>query len=64
VLGADSVTQLEVPVLFAGLAPGLVGYYQMDIRLPASNLSASTQLNCKGEGDNSNFRGSIAVTPK
>ena len=59
VLGADSVTQLEVPVLFAGLAPGLVGYYQMDIRLPASNLSASTQLNCKGEGTTATFGGRL-----
>jgi uncharacterized protein (TIGR03437 family) len=61
--GADQTTRLEVPVLFAGLAPGLVGYYQMDIRLPASNLPASVQLNCTGDGDNSHFHASFAVTP-
>ena len=59
--GADNVTQLDIPVLFAGLAPGLVGYYQMDIRVPASNLRASVQLNCTGEGDNSNFFGWFAA---
>ena|ERR1700736_4724957 len=59
--GADNVTKLEIPVLFAGLAPGLAGYYQMDIRLPAANLRPAIQLNCTGEGDNSNFFGSFAA---
>jgi hypothetical protein len=35
----------------------------MDVRLPAANLRSSVQLNCTGEGDNSNFYGSFAVKP-
>jgi uncharacterized protein (TIGR03437 family) len=44
---SDTLTRQPIPVLFAGLAPGLVGYYQLDIRLPLSNLSPSLQLTCK-----------------
>jgi uncharacterized protein (TIGR03437 family) len=61
--GADNVARLDIPVLYAGLAPGLAGVYQMDVRLPAANLRPSVQLNCIGEGDNSNFLGSFAVKP-
>src|SRR5262249_8513092 len=60
--GADN-TPLDIPVLYSGLAPGLVGVYQMDVRLPASNLRSSVQLACAGEGDNANFYGSFAVKP-
>jgi len=61
--GSDNATMLDIPVLYAGLAPGLAGLYQMDVRLPAANLRPSVQLNCVGEGDNSNFLGSFAVKP-
>ena len=61
--GADNLTQMDIPVLYAGLAPGLAGVYQMDVRVPAANLRPSVQLNCIGEGDNSNFLGSFAVKP-
>jgi len=61
--GADNFAKLDIPVLFAGLAPGLAGVYQMDVRVPAANLRPSVQLNCIGEGDNSNFYGSFAVKP-
>jgi uncharacterized protein (TIGR03437 family) len=43
---SDSLTHQSIPVLFAGLAPGLVGYYQLDIRLPQSNPSPSPQITC------------------
>lgn len=61
--GADNRTQLAIPVLYSGLAVGLVGIYQLDVRLPASNLRPSVQLSCTGEGDNSTFFGSFAVSP-
>jgi uncharacterized protein (TIGR03437 family) len=60
-LGTDTVTRLDIPVLFAGLAPGIVGYYQLDIQLPISNLNAQTQLNCASAGDSTGFFGWIAV---
>jgi uncharacterized protein (TIGR03437 family) len=62
--GADNVTRLDVPVLFAGLAPGMAGYYQMDVRLPGANLRPSIQLSCTGEGENHDFLGSFAVAAK
>jgi uncharacterized protein (TIGR03437 family) len=61
--GADQGVKLEIPVTYAGLAPGLVGLYQLDIYLPVAKLRPSTQINCTGEGDNSNFYGSFAVGP-
>ncbi|MDP2999679.1 MAG: hypothetical protein Q8N47_19485 [Bryobacterales bacterium] len=61
--GADNFTKMDIPVLFAGLAPGLAGVYQLDVRVPAANLRPSVQLNCIGEGDNSNFYGSFEVKP-
>jgi uncharacterized protein (TIGR03437 family) len=43
---SDTLTHQPIPVLFAGLAPGLAGYYQLDIRLPQSNITPSLQLTC------------------
>jgi uncharacterized protein (TIGR03437 family) len=59
--GADNATRLDIPVLFTGLAPGFAGVYQMDVRLPQSNVRPSIQLNCSGEGGD--FLGSFAVRP-
>ncbi len=61
--GADNATKLDIAALYSGLAPGLAGIYQLDVLLPESNLRPSVQLNCAGEGDNSNFLGSFAVKP-
>jgi uncharacterized protein (TIGR03437 family) len=33
-----------VTVLWAGLAPGLIGYYQIDVRLPAKTIPAGSFL--------------------
>ena len=52
--GLDASGQtLSLPVLFAGLAPGMAGTYQLDVQLPAS-LPAGTavQVRC-GVGSNS-----------
>ena len=67
--GADNVSQLQMSVLFSGLAPGLVGYYQLDIRLPAGNLRSEwIQFYCNGEGNvtypySGDFMGWFAVKP-
>jgi uncharacterized protein (TIGR03437 family) len=37
----------EADVLYAGLAPGLVGYYQVDVRLPMSLPPGQTHLLCQ-----------------
>jgi uncharacterized protein (TIGR03437 family) len=57
---ADS-NALDVPVLYAGLAPGLVGYYQLSIRIPAATVREGFFLGCKGEGNSGNFFGWLPV---
>jgi len=54
---------MAVPVLYSGLAPGLIGYDQLDVQLPASNLSSETYLFCSGSGEDANFNGYIYVQP-
>lgn len=64
-LGADNVTgipiPIPIPVLFSGLAPGLVGYYQLDVQLPSSNLRANTGIGCIAPGLDEGFFGYIPV---
>ncbi len=38
---------VAVTVLFAGLAPGTIGYYQVDLLLPKSLLAALYELSCQ-----------------
>ena len=57
----DNIQYLET--LFSGLAPGLVGIYQVDVRLPASLPGNSTFLHCGfPENDALRHGGSIPVT--
>jgi uncharacterized protein (TIGR03437 family) len=59
--GADKVTKMTIPVLYSGLAPGVAGYYQLDVQLPGSNLRADTQLSCTGSGYDDDFNGTVPV---
>lgn len=63
---ADSVRMIPIEVLFAGLAPGLAGYYQLDMRIPVDNVRSSMQFYCNGEGNperpySGDFLGSLRV---
>src|SRR5204863_7953948 len=61
-LAADNRTFVEIPVLFSGLAPGLVGYYELDVRLPTSLPTPTMGFHCSGEGgsgSDSNFYASF-----
>jgi uncharacterized protein (TIGR03437 family) len=43
------ITGVGAPVLFAGLAPGLIGVYQVNLQIPALAAGTdpgSTSLNC------------------
>jgi len=40
------VVTVNAPVRFAGLAPGYVGLYQMDLEVPAGLVNADSQLGC------------------
>ena len=60
---ADNVTLLNVPVRFSGLAPGLVGYYQLDAQIPPSNLRPDTELLCQDPGSMNGLVGDIPVRP-
>jgi uncharacterized protein (TIGR03437 family) len=59
---AFSISGPDIPVLYAGLAPGFVGIYQLDVRLPTTNLQPSMTLSCMGEGNSYTSR-SFAVKP-
>ena len=59
---AFSASGPDIPVLYAGLAPGFVGIYQLDVRLPATNLQPSMALSCTGEGNSYTSR-PFAVKP-
>jgi uncharacterized protein (TIGR03437 family) len=63
---AGEITARELPVLFSGLAPGLVGYYQLDIRLPDSLRTPTMGFGCSGEGGSTSrgiFSGELATGP-
>ena len=63
--GVSDGSHLSVGVLFSGLAPGLAGYYQLDIRVPGGNIRSAFQFYCNGEGNPSSadmsFLGSFPV---
>lgn len=40
---------VDAEVLFAGLAPGMIGVYQIDVRMPESFASSSPSLSCGGD---------------
>ena len=61
--GADNQTRSVVHVHYAGLAPGLVGIYQLDAHVPLSNLRSRIQIACRGEGHTQDFTGNFAVKP-
>jgi uncharacterized protein (TIGR03437 family) len=66
-VATPSKTPEPAPVMFAGLAPGMVGIYQVDISLPGDLSAGSPMLTCvvevPGYGVNGDF-GSIPVGEK
>jgi hypothetical protein len=54
--------QCDADVLFAGLAPGLAGTYQIDWRVPTGPAGSSFPLICQF-GDTFPLIGSVPVSP-
>lgn len=52
-----------IDVLFAGLAPGLVGVYQIDLQIPRSAPSPDADLSCVVVGTESVTISRIAIAP-
>ena len=48
VTSPDRQQRYEVPILFAGLAPGVLGYYQISVQMPQHFLSSPRLLICNG----------------
>jgi uncharacterized protein (TIGR03437 family) len=48
-LGSPFVAQEFAPVAFAGLAPGMIGLYQVDIGIPTDFAPSVAALNCVGQ---------------
>jgi uncharacterized protein (TIGR03437 family) len=49
------------PVMFAGIAPGLVGIYQLDVSIPASFPSSLATMGCFDEGGAQGLAGDVAT---
>ena len=45
-MGADNV---PLQVLFAGLAPGMIGVYQIDLRMPEQLTGTAAILGCSSD---------------
>jgi uncharacterized protein (TIGR03437 family) len=41
---------VDLPILFAGLAPGLLGYYQISLQLPEEYVGQPFRLTCQSPG--------------
>lgn len=63
VLGLDAASARPVEVLFAGLAPGWVGLYQIDLRIPASFTpgESAVYVNCRASEREAGATGSLLV---
>jgi uncharacterized protein (TIGR03437 family) len=59
----EQSSQLDIPVQFAGLAPGTIGYYQIDVQLPPAHIRLPFQLNCNQGSEDTDMAGSFAVQP-
>ena len=55
--------QTGVPVLFAGIAPGMIGMYQVDITIPASPASTVMTLGCVQQGLSGGLAGDYGSFP-
>ena len=53
-------TQTPAPVLFAGIAPGLIGIYQVDVTIPASYPSSVVTMSCVDQGSSQGLSGDFA----
>jgi uncharacterized protein (TIGR03437 family) len=63
-LGSPFSAQEFAPVAFAGLAPGTIGIYQVDIGIPADFPPSVAALNCVGQpsgGELAGDSGTIAI---
>ncbi|HYL77816.1 MAG TPA: hypothetical protein VEU96_26620 [Bryobacteraceae bacterium] len=60
-LSPFSQTLTTAPVLFAGIAPGLVGMYQVDVAIPASTPSSLATMGCFDEGGAQGLAGDVAT---
>jgi uncharacterized protein (TIGR03437 family) len=51
------LAQTAAPVLFAGIAPGMIGIYQVDVTIPASYPSSLATVGCFDEGRSQGLSG-------
>lgn len=58
-LSPFSQTLTTAPVLFAGIAPGLIGMYQVDVSIPASTPSSLATMGCFDVGGSQGLAGDI-----
>jgi len=56
--------QREIEVFYAGLAPGIVGYYQVSLRVPADFARAEFFFGCRAEGAPDSAGGALPVAQR
>lgn len=62
VASADNTRLIDVPVLYAGLAPGFEGYYQISIRIPSASLLPLSYFRFVPEGSRFDFGARLPVS--
>jgi uncharacterized protein (TIGR03437 family) len=60
-LTSPYVAQEPAQVAFAGLAPGMVGIYQVDIQIPTDSASSVATLNCVNQGNGRELAGDFGT---
>jgi uncharacterized protein (TIGR03437 family) len=55
------VAQEPAPVAFAGLAPGMIGIYQVDVQIPGDSASSVATLNCVNQGNGRELAGDFGT---
>jgi hypothetical protein len=52
---------MSAPVLFAGIAPGMVGMYQVDVGIQAPNPSVLATMGCLNRGNSQGLWGDYGL---
>jgi uncharacterized protein (TIGR03437 family) len=60
-LTSPYVTQESAQVAFAGLAPGMIGIYQVDVQIPPDSASSVATLNCVNQGNGRELAGDFGT---
>ena len=58
-VGQQLVPRVPAPVLYSGLIPALIGYYQIDLGLPDNSFAPAVSIECKVAGESRSLTGLV-----